>query len=229
MESNYLIERQGAFNEGVAMIHQDDPEGPNLESHEAAHIDDELHIACQRQLQRIQECKTEKMRTKPGTHARQFIPSEIKNYLLMKVLLLNNLTYTKTMLTGMPINLGGRSKGADWDIFILSVVDRDPKLKSLVLGFLPKCNTVKQFTQKLRESLILANSHWILFVAQKQGGKHSEAKRPKRLKRIAAPCEPSSSDEMPSDDEAVPPTPDQRTASPQPSKRVKPALDFLEF
>ena len=51
---------------------------------------------------------------------------------------------------------------------------------------------------------------------------------PYRIIRLLNLCA-SSSDEMLSDDEAVPPTPDQRTASPQPSKRVKPALDFLEF
>ena len=90
----------------------------------------------------------------------------------MKVLILNDLTYMKTMLTRMPINLGGKSKQADWDDFILAVVNRDMKLKELVLGFLPACESVKQFTVKLRESLILANPHGIFFVSKKLANHH---------------------------------------------------------
>ena len=50
VKTNYLIERHAAFDEGVALLHQDDPEGPNLTSFEGEHIEDELTIAWRKQL-----------------------------------------------------------------------------------------------------------------------------------------------------------------------------------
>ena len=145
VETNYLIERHAAFDEGVELLHRNDPEGPNLASFEGEHIEDELRIDQRKQLERLQERETEKLRSRGGTHSRQFIPSEMKNYLLMKVMLLNDFSYTKTMLSGMPDNLGGKTKRAYWDDFILRVINRDTKLKDMVLGFLPACISVKQF------------------------------------------------------------------------------------
>ena len=144
----------------------------------------------------------------------------------MKVLILNDLTYMKTMLTGMPINLGVKSTQADWDDFILVVVNSDMKLKESVLGFLPACESVEQFTVKLRESLILANPHGIFFVSKKLANYHYKTSTPKSLKQIIARCASLSSDENESDDEAMPPTPDQRAASPLPSTGGKRALEF---
>ena len=92
------------------------------------------------------------------------------------------------------------------------VVNSDMKLKESVLGFLPACESVEQFTVKLRESLII-NYHY-------------KTSTPKSLKQIIARCASSSSDENESDDEAMPPTPDQRTASPLPSTGGKRALEF---
>ncbi len=205
VESNYLIERHRAFTEGTELLHKDDLEVKNPETIEPALTDEEFGIARRNQLQRLQESEAEKLRSKVGTNVRRFIPSEIKNYLLKKVLTLNDLTYTKVMLTKIPVNTGGRGRAAEWDNFILSVIANDPKLKSMVIGFLPKCISLKQLTQKLRESLLKANPHGIFFVAEKQAGKRGAAEKP--LKGIAARCESSSSDD---DSEIIPATPDKR-------------------
>ena len=82
------------------------------------------------------------------------------------------------MLTKIPVNTGSRGRAAEWDNFIMSVIANDPKLKSKVIGFLPKCTSLKQLTQKLRESLLKANPHGIFFVADKQAGKHKAAEKP---------------------------------------------------
>ena len=228
VQTNYLIERHAAFNEGVDLLHRDDPEGPNLESFEGERIEEELRNARRTQLETLQEQETEKQRSRAGTHSRQFIPSELKNYLLMKVMILNDFSYTKTMLTGIPINLGGKTKRADWDNFILRVINPDLKLKDMVLCFLPACTSVKQFTTKLRESLLLANPHGILFLPKKPASFHVKPSSPKRLKvnRIIARCESSSSDEDNTDNEIIPRTPDQRLHSSPCSKGVKRTLEF---
>ena len=228
VKTNYLIDRHAAFNEGVDLIHRDDPEGPNLESFEGEQMEEELRNARRTQLETLQERKTEKQRSRAGTHARHFIPSELKNYLLMKMMILNDFSYTKTMLTGMPINLGGKTKNADWDNFILRVINRDLKLKDMVLRFLPACTSVKQFTTKLRESLLLANPHGILFLPKTQASFHVKPSSPKRLKvnRIIARCESSSSDEDTTDNEIIPGTQDQRLHSSPCAKGVKRTLQF---
>ena len=228
VKSNYLIERHAAFNEGVELIHRDDPEGPNLEIFEGEQMEEELRNARKKQLETLQERQTFQQRSRAGTHARQFIPSELKNYLLMKMMILNDFSYTKTMLTGIPINLGGKTKHADWDNFILRVINRDLKLKDMVLRFLPACKSVKQFSSKLRESLILANPHGILFLPKTQADYHGKPSSPKRLKvaRIIARCESSSSDEDTTDNEIIPGTPDQRLNSSRCAKGAKRSLEF---
>ncbi len=85
------------------------------------------------------------------------------------------------MLTGIPINLGGKTKRADWDNFILRVINPDLKLKDMVLCFLPACTSVKQFTTKLRESLLLANPHGILFLPKKPASFHVKPSSPTQI------------------------------------------------